>query len=180
VLSATNADLPAEIAAGRFREDLLYRLNTVVIHLPPLRERRADILLLADAFLARFAAEESRSFKRFAPASVERLLASDWPGNVRELGNVIRRIVVLNDGDEVTAEMLPQRLRGDAAAIAASPSSADRTRLVPLWQEERRVIEAALAACAGNIARAAAALEISPSTIYRKREAWEERIRMAR
>jgi two-component system, repressor protein LuxO len=180
IVCATNRDPDAEVAAGRFRADLFYRLHVLPIHLRPLRERREDVMPLAGAFLARYAGEEGRAFRRFSPAAAERLLACDWPGNVRQLGNVIRRIVVLNDGEEVTAEMLPSAVSGGPPSSAAVASLlTGQPVLAPLWQEERRIIEAALAAHGGNIARAAAALEISPSTIYRKRQAWEERCRLA-
>jgi two-component system repressor protein LuxO len=181
IVCATNRDPSVEVSHGRFRADLFYRLHVLPIHLQPLRERREDILPLAEAFLARFAAEEGHRFAGFAPATADCLVAFDWPGNVRQLANVIRRIVVLNDGHEVTPDMLP-------VAIATAADSSDGCDLVvppgvapsvPLWQEERRIIEAALAAYRGNIARAAAALEISPSTIYRKRQSWEERARLA-
>jgi two-component system repressor protein LuxO len=99
---------------------------------------------------------------------------------VRQLANAIRRIVVLNDGDEVSVDMLPASIAGNQPAVQnRQPNSGSATPL-PLWQEERRAIESALATFDGNIARAAAALEISPSTIYRKRQAWEARSRMPR
>jgi two-component system repressor protein LuxO len=177
IVCATNRDPMAEVQAGRFRADLFYRLHVLPIHLEPLRDRREDILPLAEAFLARFAAEEGRRFRRFAAASAERLVAFDWPGNVRQLANVIRRIVVLNDGDEVTAGMLPAAVAA-LAGRAGDASAASVIVSVPLWREEQRIIEAALTNHGGNIARAAAALEISPSTIYRKRQAWEGRSRL--
>jgi two-component system repressor protein LuxO len=99
---------------------------------------------------------------------------------VRQLANAIRRIVVLNDGDEVSVDMLPASIAGNRPAPGNRPPGSSNAAPVPLWQEERRAIEAALAAFDGNIARAAAALEISPSTIYRKRQAWEARSRMPR
>jgi two-component system repressor protein LuxO len=133
---------------------------------------------LAGAFLARFAGEEGRAFRRFSAAAAERIQAFDWPGNVRQLANVVRRIVVLNDGVEVDHSMLPVAVAGGPGFITRadlpSPAAVAPT---PMWLEERRIIEAALVAHGGNIARAAAALEISPSTIYRKRQAWEERAR---
>jgi two-component system repressor protein LuxO len=100
---------------------------------------------------------------------------------VRQLANVIRRIVVLNDGSEVDHAMLPLAVAGGPGFmdVAAEPARSSSTAFGPMWREEQRIIEAALAAYGGNIARAAAALEISPSTIYRKRQAWEERARSA-
>jgi two-component system repressor protein LuxO len=180
IVCATNRDPAAEVAAGRFRADLFYRLHVLPIHLRPLRERREDILPLAEAFLARFAAEEGRRFVQLARETAERLMSFDWPGNVRQLANVIRRIVVLNDADEVTPDMLPLPVGGSLHPPAIDGAAAPEASAAPLWQEERRIIEAALVMHGGNIARAAAALEISPSTIYRKRQAWEERTRLAR
>ncbi|HVV91845.1 MAG TPA: sigma-54 dependent transcriptional regulator [Hyphomicrobiales bacterium] len=170
---ATNRDPRREIAAGRFREDLLYRLDVLPLHLPPLRDRDGDVMLLAEAFLARFAAEEGRRFSGFEPAAAAVVAAYAWPGNVRQLQNVVRRIVVLNEGPLVTADMLPAEIvptAGGSAAAAFRPSA-----VAPMWLQEQRIIEQALAACDGNIARAAAALEINPSTIYRKRQAWAQR-----
>jgi len=186
IVSATNRDPFTEIAAGRFREDLFYRLHVLPIHMPPLRERGDDVLLLASAFLDRYAAEEGRDFRGFAPDAAACLAGHGWPGNVRELQNAIRRTVVLNQGGEVTAAMLPATLRaGDAfsspdARIEPRPEDSAPPRtgsggIMPFWEQERSIIESAVGAFAGNIARAAAALEISPSTIYRKRQAWQER-----
>ncbi|MEX0853512.1 MAG: sigma-54 dependent transcriptional regulator [Bauldia sp.] len=173
VVCATNRDPFVEVAAGRFRSDLFYRLHVLPIHLAPLRERRDDIVPLAEAFLARYAGEEGRHFEAFEPAAVERLVAYDWPGNVRQLANVIRRIVVLDDGTLVRAAMLPAAIVGAAASVGAESAAGEPPpRVEPLWKQERRIIEDALAACGGNIARAAAALEVSPSTIYRKRQSW--------
>src|SRR4029077_7079005 len=119
-------------------------------------------------------------FRRFSAAAADRLVAFDWPGNVRQLGNVIRRIVVLNDAVEVGEDMLPATITAAAAhAYTGDMAVVGAISFAPLWQEERRIIEAALAAHGGNISRAAAALEIRPSTIYRKRQSWEERSRLA-
>ena len=179
IVSATNRDPFLDIAAGRFREDLFYRLHVLPIHMPPLRERGEDILQLAEAFLARYATEEGRSFRGFAADAAERLAHHPWPGNVRELQNAIRRTVVLNHGGEITAAMLPATIRGavgagrmDEAPGLPRPAAAP---IMPFWEQERSIIESAVGAFSGNIARAAAALEISPSTIYRKRQAWQER-----
>ncbi|MEZ5839410.1 MAG: sigma-54 dependent transcriptional regulator [Hyphomicrobiales bacterium] len=189
IVCATNRDPHREVSAGRFREDLFYRLHVLPIHLPALRERPEDILPLAESFLMGFSAEEGRSFTGFEEDARGILGVWHWPGNVRELQNVIRRVVVLCDGRRVSAAMLPiggpvpatgnavatqtiapRQERPDAPAAEPRPS-----RIEPYWQQEQRIIEAALAAFDGNISRAAAALEISPSTIYRKRQAWEER-----
>ena len=183
ILCATNRDPHAEIAAGRFREDLFYRLHVLPIRLPALRDRREDILPLAGSFLSRHAGEEGRAFTGIAPCAGEKLLTYDWPGNVRQLENAIRQAVVLNDGDALTAAMLPAFLSGeglshrqDAARHTAAMQHRRRGgQIEPLWAQEKRIIEDALDAFDGNIAKAAAALEISPSTIYRKRQSWSGR-----
>jgi len=172
LVSATNRDPFAEVEAGRFRADLFYRLHVLPIRLPPLRDRGADIVPLAEAFLARYAAEEGRAFRGFDREAAEHIGACPWPGNVRQLQNVIRRIVVLHDGVEVTAAMLPPGLSGTDQSAPAAPRAAVPNPIVPYREQERLIIEAALEAFGGNIPRAAAALEISPSTIYRKRQAW--------
>src|SRR5208283_1892689 len=106
----------AEVSTGRFREDLFYRLHVVPLELPPLRERNGDVLMIANHFLATFSREDGKSFTGFSRSAEDILLAYPWPGNVRQLQNVVRSIVVLNDGLEVTAEMLPKSI-GAAAAL---------------------------------------------------------------
>ena len=121
---ATNRDPMLEVQAGRFREDLYYRLYVVPIELPPLRERGADVIAIAQHFLAQFSKEEKRKFKGFAPDAVAALMAYNWPGNIRQLQNAIRNVVVLNrDGDWVDAGMLPPPVVrfGGAAAVQAPP-----------------------------------------------------------
>ncbi|WP_137124354.1 sigma-54 dependent transcriptional regulator [Roseomonas sp. HF4] len=174
---ATNRDPLEEVRAGRFREDLYYRLHVVPVPLPPLRERGEDVLLLAEAFLARSAAEEGKRFVRFAPDAAALLRAHRWPGNVRELENAVRTAVVLHDGEEVTAAMLPMTVHGGAAPVlapAATPARAPdpARRIRPLAEVEREAIEEAVRLCGGNIPKAAAFLGVSPSTLYRKRDAW--------
>ncbi len=169
IVCATNRDPKAEVKAGRFREDLFYRLHVLPVHLPPLRDRGTDTVMLARAFLSRLSREEDRSFAGFDPLA-ERLIASyAWPGNVRELEAVIRRVVVLNDGSLVTGDMLPDEI---ASSVLRQPHASQRTsrEILPMWVQEERIIEEALAAFGGNISRAAAALEINPSTIYRRRQ----------
>ena len=173
LVSATNRAPEDEVAAGRFRADLFYRLHVLPIHLAPLRERREDILPLAEAFLARYGAEEGRAFTGFDPGAVALLLGHDWAGNVRQLENAIRQVVVLHDGGTVTAEMLPAAIRRPAGP---APANGDGAVIAPFRDQERRIIEAALTAHGGSIARAAAALEISPSTIYRKKQEWQARL----
>jgi len=180
---ATNRDPLKEVAEGRFREDLYYRLHVIPIHMPALRERAEDVLPLAHHFLMRLAQEEGKGFRGFAPDVEEILLAYQWPGNVRQLQNVIRNVVVLQKGELVTAGMLPSPLNSGVpgrpdnvasarAADVVPPPPATPAQLKPLWLVEREAIERAIAYCGGNIPRAAALLEVSPSTIYRKRQAW--------
>jgi DNA-binding NtrC family response regulator len=156
VLAATNADVVREAASGRLREDLLYRLNTVEIRLPALRERRDDIPDLASAFLAQGRAGAQR---RLSAAAMESLLAHSWPGNVRELEHVIERASLLATGDEITAADLMLRPRTDVA-----PKLEEMT----LEQVERYLIERALATQGGNVSEAARVLGLSRSALYRR------------
>jgi DNA-binding NtrC family response regulator len=177
---ATNRDPLVEVEAGRFREDLYYRLHVIPIEMPPLRARGEDVLKLAEAFLDAMAAEEGKSFEGLSEEAASLIQAYDWPGNIRQLQNVMRSVVVLNPGGAVTEAMLPQALRRHAApAVAAASRSsapdgagAEGETVVPLWIIEKRAIEQAIAMCDGNIPKAAELLRISPSTIYRKRQAW--------
>ncbi|MGB0713310.1 MAG: sigma-54-dependent transcriptional regulator, partial [Gammaproteobacteria bacterium] len=185
-LAATNRDPMQMVNEGRFREDLYYRLHVIPIALPPLREREDDVLLIARRFLDEFSAEEGKGFSRFDVATEQLILNYRWPGNVRELQNVVRTIVVLNDGDEVIPGMLPDMLRGTGQPVVgasrsgvaspavprAAPAGASQA-IKPLWLVEKEAIEAAIQANDDNIPRAAAALEISPSTIYRKIQSWK-------
>jgi two-component system, repressor protein LuxO len=194
IVCATNRDPLEEVRAGRFREDLFYRLHVVPIHMPPLRERREDIMEIAEAFLVQDAREEGKVFAGFHPDAAALLQARPWPGNVRQLLNVIRNVVVLHDGPLVTPEMLPPDVcQGPAAAPAGSPAAAqpflqaaappepprrslqDQVRTlvgVSLADVERVLIEATIEHCNGSIPRAAKLLALAPSTIYRKLETW--------
>jgi two-component system repressor protein LuxO len=126
IVSATNRDPLAEVDAGRFREDLYYRLYVVPIALPPLRERGEDVLLIARHFLTRFAKEEGRRFRGFARDAEAAISAYPWPGNVRQLQNAVRNVVVLHDGDVVTPDMLPP-LPAPSPVPAAPPMAAPQT-----------------------------------------------------
>jgi two-component system repressor protein LuxO len=171
---ATNREPVREIEAGRFREDLYYRLHVLPLRLPPLRERGDDVAMLAQAFLVRFAEEEGRHFLGFTPEAEAAIEAHAWPGNVRELQNVIRRVVVLHDGERVSAEMLALFSPHEAARDTGPLPRTEATCVDPFWRQEQRIIEQALAAFDGNTLKAASALEISPSTIYRKRQSWAQ------
>ncbi len=177
IVCATNRDPLREIEAGRFREDLYYRLHVLPIELPSLRARDGDVTIIARAFLSRFAEEEGRAFTGFAPEAEAMLETYNWPGNVRELQNIIRRVVVLHDGEHVTADMLalPGTATHETARDTGPLPSIASPSIVPFWREEQRIIEQALKAFDGNAQKAASALEISPSTIYRKLQAWSER-----
>lgn len=196
---ATNRNPLQAVADGEFREDLYYRLHVIPIHLPPLRERDKDILLLANRLLIEFAHEEGKQFRSFDDEAAKALERYSWPGNVRQMQNVLRNIVVLNDAEEVTLDMLPTDFvaaaipngstgksdatvtplfssgpashTGDGEAIAEPTGIAG---IVPLWRIERRAIEDAIRRCDGNIPRAAVFLEVSPSTIYRKLQSWDK------
>jgi DNA-binding NtrC family response regulator len=163
VLSATNADLHAEVAAGRFREDLLFRLNTIEIHLPPLRERREDIAPLAMHFLRRHAERYRKRLDGFDASAMQALLDHPWPGNIRELDHAIERAVLLAQGELVRAGDLA--LRGGAPGAAAQPS---RLEEMTLEEVERVVIQKALARFDGNVSHAARALGLSRSALYRR------------
>ena len=178
---ATNKEPKREVDAGRFREDLYYRLHVIPIELPPLRDRGDDVMRLAARFLAEFAQEEGKSFAGFAPDAAAAIAANPWPGNVRELQNVIRQVVVLNDGVIVRRDMLPEKLTGAAAASRrpnggeAGPvpmPGADGASIKPLRIVEQETIEQAIASCGGNLGEAAERLGIDRTTIYRKRLRW--------
>ncbi|MBI1875568.1 MAG: sigma-54-dependent Fis family transcriptional regulator [Acidobacteria bacterium] len=169
VLVATNKDLPAEIRAGRFREDLYFRLNVIPIFVPPLRDRQEDIPLLADHFMAEFAREYGRRLKTFDETAVSRLQHAWWPGNVRELRNVIERLIIMVPGDRITARDL---LFLDGGLAIDSETSGAPIELVTLQEArnrfERDFILRALASQQGNISRTAEALGVERSNLYRK------------
>jgi len=179
VVCATNRNSMQLIAERKFREDLFYRLHVLPIHLPPLRQRPVDIMPLAQHFLHHCVREERKHFQSFSAETVDIFLSREWPGNVRQLQNLIRRIVVMFDGAKVTADMVNAadiETHATHRSVAPRRTIAETKRtILPMWQQEQRIIENALALHEGNIAQAAAALEISPSTIYRKKQAWEEK-----
>lgn len=180
VICATNRNPLDEIKAGRFREDLFYRLHVLPIYMPPLRERGEDIIDIALSFLRHDATEEKKNFQGFTDNAKNILRSYSWPGNIRQLQNVVRNVIVMNDGTLVTRNMLsPVLLHGQEnnteTLISVSPAKsvhADR-EIRPLAEQEREIIEHAITQCDGNIPKAAAALGIAPSTIYRKKMTWE-------
>jgi DNA-binding NtrC family response regulator len=165
ILSATNADLREEVAAGRFREDLLFRLNTIEIRLPPLRDRREDIPPLATWFLRRHAERYRKSLAGFDRGAMQQLLEHSWPGNVRELDHAIERAVLMAPGPQVRAADLA--LRAGAAGGAGS-GGAPRLEEMTLEDVERVLIEKALERYGGNVSQAARALGLSRSALYRR------------
>jgi len=171
VLAATNKDLPAEIRAGRFRDDLYFRLNVIPIFVPPLRERQQDVPLLAEHFMALLSAEYGKRPKRFAPEAAARLQQYSWPGNVRELRNVIERLLIFAGGDTITAQDLGFLGRDGVPEAPAPPGP-----VVPLSdardQFEKDYILQTLAANQGNMSRTAEVLGVERSNLYKKLRAF--------
>jgi DNA-binding NtrC family response regulator len=159
ILSATNADIQAEVTAGRFREDLLFRLNTIEIHLPPLRERKEDIALLAHHFLRQSAQRYRKRLEGFEPVALQLLLDHPWPGNVRELDHAIERGVLMAEGPQVRASDLGLR------AARETPLRLDEMSIEDV---ERVLIQKALARFGGNVSHASKALGLSRSALYRR------------
>lgn len=162
LISATNSDLGAAVAASNFREDLLFRINTVTIHLPPLRERGEDILLLAHHFLERYGGKYGRGLTELDASAVEAIQAHRWPGNVRELEHVLERGVLMAQGERI-----------NAADLGLAPSAAMRVGATPqatfnLEDNERELIRRALEACQNNVIEAARVLGLSRSGLYRR------------
>ncbi|HYV64699.1 MAG TPA: sigma-54 dependent transcriptional regulator [Myxococcales bacterium] len=175
VVAATNRDLAAQVKEGRFREDLFYRLNVIQVVLPPLRDRVEDVPLLADHFVARYAAKNGKPVRALTPAALEALEGYSWPGNVRELENAIERAVVLSQGSELDVDALPDAVQNAARAgpRPAVPAALEgRTLTIPLGtpmeEIELRVIRETLRHTKGDKNLAAQLLGIAARTIYRK------------
>jgi DNA-binding NtrC family response regulator len=162
IISATNADLPREVAEGRFREDLLFRLNTVEIRLPPLRERGEDIPLLANHFLGRYAEKYRKNMVGFDGAATTALERHGWPGNVRELAHVVERAVLMATDDVIKADHL-----GLTAGAGSGEITLDEMSLDDL---EKIFVQKAMRRYDGNVSRAAEALGLSRSALYRRLE----------
>jgi len=194
LVTASSTSLQDAVAQGEFREDLLYRLNVIVIALPPLRERGSDIFTIGRHFLQKFTTELEKHFTDFDQGATQLLGEYAWPGNIRQLENVIHGLVAMNEGNQVTLAMLQSALHlpdSTDTQKAASTQSSDTTTstssipqqaeiitpqlIKPLWIAEKETIEHAITACDGNIPKAAALLEISASTVYRKMQAWEKK-----
>jgi DNA-binding NtrC family response regulator len=162
IIAATHRDLPTETKAGRFREDLFYRLNVLPILCPPLRDRREDIPLLAMHFLKRHSQRYGKQIGGFDSAGMQAMLDHIWPGNIRELDHAIERAVLLAQGDTVRAGDLALR------AGTASSNAASRFEELTLEEAERLLIQKALTRFDGNVSQAAKALGLSRSALYRR------------
>jgi two-component system, repressor protein LuxO len=183
ILCATNRDPATQVEQGLFREDLFYRLHVVSIHLPPLRARGEDILAIASHFLNVFSKEDNKQFTGFTPQAESAFLAYDWPGNIRQLQNIIRHIVVMQSKPMIGVDALPEAIKKFTSVTGADALSyelenmmhqahLDPNMIEPLEMVIRRAIEDAINRFDGNIPRAAAALEVAPSTLYRKIQTW--------
>ncbi len=164
IISATNADLHAEVATGRFRQDLFFRLNTIEIHVPPLRERREDIPLLADHFLGQHAQHYRKVLTGFEPGAMQLLTEHPWPGNVRELDHAIERAVLMAQGSMI---------RPGDLALRTPRDSAHQLEEMSLEEVESFLIRKAIARCDGNVSRAAEMLGLSRSALYRRLEKYQ-------
>jgi two-component system repressor protein LuxO len=189
---ATNRDPLVEVREGRFREDLFYRLHVIPVRMPPLREREADVLMIANHFLHQFSDREGKQFDGFSEDAVEAIRRYPWPGNVRQLQNAMQQVVVLNEGTAVDYHMLPDlvicgSLEPETPPMATISSitrprkppaqqahMTRRQQIEPLWLTEKNTVEAAIDACDGNINQAAGLLEVAPSTLYRKLQSWKK------
>jgi two-component system repressor protein LuxO len=196
LITASSTSLLSAVKAGEFREDLFYRLNVLVINLPPLRERGHDIAQLAEHMCQRVALEQSKEINGFTPEAMVLLESYSWPGNIRQLENFIHSMVALSSETLISDTLCQQGLdqfsdltpESSASVVtvpvevAAVPTaeiaseSVNAPKIKPLRDVERETIEQAIDHCDGNIPKAAALLEVSPSTIYRKMQAWESQV----
>jgi two-component system repressor protein LuxO len=191
LICVTNRNLPAEVKAGKFREDLYYRINTIEIKLPALRQRGQDILLLAQFFLLKFVKEEQKDFQGFSAEAENKLLNYEWPGNVRQLQNTIHNAVLLNRGKVVTVEMLSTKINENLSdkntplptksiqqiesveshCVAITEGDTFRS----FKEIEKEVILAAIKFCGGNVVKAANILKMSQGTLYNKLRRWKDK-----
>ena len=191
IVCATNRNPMVEVAEKRFREDLFYRLDVLSIELPPLSHRGADVILLAESFLKAFATEEGKAFRSISPETKRLMLDYHWPGNIRELQNAVRKAVVVHDGVELESHMVKLNAAPMAPSLGedyqliglansnrlVTPQQSMKTTVTvdihqPMTIIEQYIIEAVIASCNGSIPKASQILQLSPSTIYRKRETW--------
>ncbi|MGD2279180.1 MAG: sigma-54 dependent transcriptional regulator [Candidatus Omnitrophota bacterium] len=162
VIAATNKDLDKLMEEGKFREDLYYRLNVISVYMPPLRERKEDIPVLAKEFMQQFSKKNDKWIKKISDEAYRSLTDYDWPGNIRELENAIERAVVIAKGNIIRKEDLPHKVQGSIESFAAESNS--------LRENEKSLIARVLKECDNNINKAAKELEISRSTLYGKME----------
>jgi len=190
LISASSNAIRDAVLSGDFREDLFYRLNIITFKLPPLRERGSDKLLIANHYLKKYAALENEGFTRFSKGCEQIIQQYNWPGNIRQLENVIHGIIILNSGATINSQMIINALSTSISPLEITPlierlaparaessphiASSAGNGILPLWQVEKQAIEHAISYCQGNVPQAAALLEVSPSTIYRKKQAWHE------
>jgi two-component system response regulator HydG len=173
VVAATNRDLETEVEEGRFREDLYSRLNVVQIHVPPLRVRGNDVLLLGQHFVERVGSRTGKAVRGISGDAAKKLLAYDWPGNVRQLENCMERSVALTRFDQIVVDDLPERIRNHESA-RVDVSDVDAENLLTLDELEKRYVERVLRATDGNKTQAAAILGLDRRTLYRKLERYEK------
>jgi two-component system response regulator HydG len=176
IVAATNRDLELEVADGRFREDLYYRLHVIALKVPRLRDRRDDIPLLAHHFLEKYAVRNRKSAKGFSPLAMDMLIKHDWPGNVRELENIVERAVILMTGEHVTEKQLPMNIveghTGSTPSVLAGLSLSEGSR--SLEQIEKEAILATLEATEGNKSETARRLGITRKTLHNKLKTYGE------
>ncbi|NRA60343.1 MAG: sigma-54-dependent Fis family transcriptional regulator [Psychrobium sp.] len=186
LISASSNSIRNAVLDGDFREDLFYRLNIITFSLPALRERGEDKLLIANHYLKRYAKAENKAFQCFSKGCQQIIEQYNWPGNVRQLENIIHGIIILNNGDEINSQMIisalsttispldKQRIFTTMNETDTRQSNREGEGVTPLWLVEKQAIEQAISFCQGNVPQAAALLEVSPSTIYRKKQGWNE------
>jgi two-component system nitrogen regulation response regulator NtrX len=168
VLAATNKELEKEMEEGRFRQDLFYRLNVIPLHVPPLRDRKEDIPLLAEHFMSEFALKEGKPLKGIEDKALEVLMTHDWPGNVRELKNIIERLVILSRSDLITVEDIPPLLRStDPSKLVTGTAFSDT------FKKAKKIFEKAyiarkLSEYDWNISKTAEAIGLERSNLHRK------------
>ncbi len=165
IIAATNKDLQKEISAGRFREDLYYRINVVNIHMPPLRDRKDDLPLLVSHFIEKFDREFKKKIRQFSSSAFEILLEYEWPGNIRELENVVEHCFVLCPGDVIQVEHLPARLRNQRMV---SPVAGHHPEIATMDDAEKDLLKRTLLNHNGSRIRTAQTLGMNPSTLWRK------------
>jgi transcriptional regulator with PAS, ATPase and Fis domain len=168
IIAATNTDLQAAVQKGSFRDDLYYRLNVIVIRIPPLRERADDIPLLVEHFIKKYADENQRNGLSLQPSAMKVLMDYEWPGNVRELENVIERAVVLSPGDSISADIFPKNLSMPRMLAAPTLPAENASLKEMVGNFEKAVILAALEKTKGNQKKAALLLSVNATTLSEK------------